>query len=45
MLMLMLQEVIDNLLTKIYDVISFSKFQFLWVLEELFCGCHVGLLD
>ena len=39
------QHVMDTLLTKNYDVISFAKYQFLWIFEELFCGCQVGLLD
>ena len=28
-----------------YDVISVAKYQFLWIFEELCCGCQFGLLD
>ena len=35
----------DTLLTINYDVIFVAKYQFIWIFEELFCGCQVGLLD
>ena len=34
-----------RLLTKNDDVISVAKYQFLWVFQELFFGCQVGLHD
>ena len=39
------QHVKDTLLTKNDDVISVAKYQFLWIFEELLCGCQAGLHD